>query len=64
MFSDLEELSIQCPYCGETISLLLDIPSGSQSYYEDCSVCCSPIYVQIEVDENDQAHVACKRDED
>jgi len=35
----------QCPYCWEEISMLLD-PSTSQTYVEDCEVCCNPIKVQ------------------
>ncbi|MBL7472957.1 CPXCG motif-containing cysteine-rich protein [Robertkochia sediminum] len=34
----------QCPYCWETISMLLD-PSQSESYVEDCEVCCNPITI-------------------
>ncbi|AWX43959.1 hypothetical protein HME9304_00958 [Flagellimonas maritima] len=34
----------QCPYCWEEISFLLDT-SISQTYVEDCEVCCNPIEV-------------------
>ncbi|MBX2827927.1 MAG: CPXCG motif-containing cysteine-rich protein [Flavobacteriaceae bacterium] len=34
----------QCPYCWESVSMLLD-PSVSTSYIEDCEVCCNPIQV-------------------
>ncbi|WP_010521575.1 CPXCG motif-containing cysteine-rich protein [Aquimarina agarivorans] len=33
----------QCPYCWETISMLLDPSVASQTYVEDCEVCCNPI---------------------
>lgn len=33
-----------CPYCGEQISMLLDL-TESQSYVEDCEVCCNPIQI-------------------
>lgn len=36
-----------CPYCGEPLSLLIDRSAGSQTYVEDCSVCCQPIVVQV-----------------
>ncbi|MAZ72295.1 MAG: CPXCG motif-containing cysteine-rich protein [Flavobacteriaceae bacterium] len=36
----------QCPYCWEEISMLLD-PSVSQTYVEDCEVCCNPITVSV-----------------
>lgn len=34
-----------CPYCGEEITLLLDLSVESQTYIEDCSVCCQPMSV-------------------
>lgn len=37
----------QCPYCWETISMLLDV-SASQTYVEDCEVCCNPMQVTAE----------------
>ncbi|NND16728.1 MAG: CPXCG motif-containing cysteine-rich protein [Eudoraea sp.] len=37
----------QCPYCWEEISMLLD-PSVSQTYVEDCEVCCNPIELIVE----------------
>lgn len=39
----LDEKQIQCPYCGERISVLVDHSSGSATYIEDCQVCCRPI---------------------
>lgn len=33
----------QCPYCWETISMLLDSSVSKQTYVEDCEVCCNPI---------------------
>lgn len=31
-----------CPHCWQEISMLLD-PAYSQTYVEDCEVCCNPI---------------------
>lgn len=42
-----EEVTITCPYCSESISLLIDCTGGDQTYVEDCSVCCQPIVVRI-----------------
>ena len=47
----LDSQDIECPYCGEVISLLLDTSAGSQRYIEDCHVCCRPITVVLDVDE-------------
>lgn len=43
----MTEHFFQCPYCWEEISVLLD-PSVSQSYVEDCEVCCNPIDISVE----------------
>jgi transcription elongation factor Elf1 len=40
-----------CPWCGERISMLLDLSAGGQDYIEDCEVCCAPIIVRFEVEE-------------
>ena len=39
----LEERDIQCPYCGEQISVLVDPSEAGAEYVEDCQVCCRPI---------------------
>ncbi len=44
------EKSVQCPYCGESIELLIDLSVPQQSYTEDCQVCCRPIIVSVDVD--------------
>lgn len=41
---------ITCPYCGESIEILVDDSAGSQQYVEDCQVCCRPIVVTVAVD--------------
>lgn len=46
----LEEYPVICPYCAETITLVIDPSAGQQSYVEDCFVCCQPIVVTVETD--------------
>ena len=41
---------VLCPYCGEPITLMLDLSVEEQSYIEDCSVCCQPITVSYAAD--------------
>jgi|TARA_R110000868_G_C10638852_1_gene743939 hypothetical protein len=38
----------QCPYCWEDISMLLDSSIRKQTYIEDCEVCCNPIEITPE----------------
>jgi hypothetical protein len=44
-----EERAVQCPYCGETIDILLDTSVLQQNYIEDCQVCCRPITIDVTV---------------
>ena len=42
---DQEEHFFDCPFCGKSISILLDLSVPAQSYIEDCEVCCRPIEI-------------------
>jgi transcription elongation factor Elf1 len=40
------EKKFKCPFCFEKISMILDLSEeGTQSYIEDCEVCCRPIQI-------------------
>ena len=39
----LSEKTVCCPYCGESIKVLIDASELGQQYIEDCQVCCKPI---------------------
>jgi hypothetical protein len=39
------DVEVTCPHCWETITLYIDLSVESQSYVEDCSVCCQPMTV-------------------
>lgn len=46
----LDEETIQCPYCWERFTLLVDASEGEeQSFVYDCEVCCRPIDVQVRI---------------
>ena len=45
----LEERPITCPYCGETVTVMIDCSAGDQRYVEDCFVCCQPIELSVTV---------------
>jgi hypothetical protein len=53
----LSPVAIQCPYCGESIEILIDASIPSQRYIEDCQVCCRPITLSVEVDEEGEPRV-------
>ena len=49
----MNEHVFQCPYCWEEISMLLDASVNSQTYIEDCEVCCNPIELYVRFEENE-----------
>lgn len=53
---------IGCPYCGESIELIIDTSVERQSYIEDCPVCCRPIDVEVSIDEHAQIELRCSTD--
>ena len=46
---ELLERTVSCPYCGETLDVLLDPSVPRQEYIEDCQVCCRPIVFDVTV---------------
>ena len=55
---------ISCPYCGESIDLLIDDSASEQDYYEDCSVCCRPIRIQLNIDVEGDCQIVVLRDDE
>jgi len=45
----IEEVTIHCPYCGESFTTIADGSAGDQAYIEDCQVCCRPIECRLTV---------------
>ncbi|MFV1873411.1 MAG: CPXCG motif-containing cysteine-rich protein [Oleiphilus sp.] len=45
--NELLETDIDCPYCGEKISVVVEVLDENQEYIEDCQVCCRPITFDI-----------------
>lgn len=59
----LPSVTVHCPYCGESIELLVDDSVEHQGYIEDCPVCCRPIEVTVRLEEGaPQVHVAADSD--
>ncbi len=42
-----------CPFCGEEISVLLDLSVSNQTFIEDCEVCCRPIEIKYFCEANE-----------
>jgi hypothetical protein len=48
---NIVEYFFSCPYCWEEISMVLDTSVSSQTYVEDCEVCCHPIELRYTVED-------------
>jgi transcription elongation factor Elf1 len=57
----LSEERARCPFCGEAISVLVDLSVTEQSYIEDCQVCCRPMQISVDVENGElqSLHVDC-----
>jgi hypothetical protein len=60
----LPGVTVLCPYCGEAIELLLDASAGPQAYIEDCPVCCRPVRVDVDVDDDGTARASVRGEND
>lgn len=50
MINVFEERFFGCPYCGESNALTLDYTAGlTQELVVDCTVCCRPIELTVEL---------------
>jgi transcription elongation factor Elf1 len=49
-----------CPYCGEEISMVLDLSVRRQTYVEDCEVCCNPIEINYSVEDDTLSRFTAK----
>ena len=43
----IEDVEVECPYCGELFAIEVDTGQGSYTTTEDCAVCCRPISFNI-----------------
>ena len=53
MDARLIDRRIRCPFCSERMDIVIDPSAGSQSYIEDCQVCCQPMQISFTVDGDD-----------
>ena len=57
-----ESVRVRCPYCGERFEALVDASAGEADYIEDCPVCCRPIELHLQVDD-ESTHLEASRDD-
>lgn len=51
----IEDVEVECPYCGEIFGILVDTCHGSLEMIEDCSVCCRPIQLSLRFEDGELA---------
>lgn len=59
-----ELASVQCPYCWETIELVVDCSVDEQEYTEDCSVCCRPMIITVLAAEGQLQSIEARSEDD
>ena len=57
-----EEAEITCPFCGEPLTILLDLSIPRQDYIEDCQVCCQPIRIAYSSEEGVLINLEAQQD--
>lgn len=55
------EHAFHCPYCLAPISMLLDPSIEAQTYVEDCEVCCSPIEIRYQIQDEEVVMFSAER---
>lgn len=48
----LDAKKVRCPFCGERFETYADASGGDAEYVEDCPVCCRPITMRMETDDD------------
>jgi hypothetical protein len=59
----LESFKVHCPYCGEVIEIDVEPLEESQTFIEDCTVCCHPIQYEASTNAEGDVEVTAKRSE-
>jgi len=49
----LQWIDVECPHCGENFEVVVDPQEAGQDMVQDCQVCCRPIELSVEVEEDD-----------
>ena len=57
-----EEAEITCPFCWETLTILVDLSIPEQDYIEDCQVCCQPIRIRYNSENEELCNLQATQD--
>lgn len=63
MLSAEEDCFINCPFCLESIGVRIDRTGGqNQLLTYDCEVCCRPITLQVEINDDGNINIVTERE--
>ncbi len=54
-------VDVVCPYCGEIVTVHVELGRRVQNYHEDCEVCSRPMQVDLRFDRNYNCDVQVAR---
>ena len=60
--SNLDQVQIRCPYCGEQFEIQVEVADDDQDYVEDRTVCCRPIALHVARDDDGSPSVSVARE--
>lgn len=55
---------VQCPYCWQKVAFMIDVAYPHQEMIEDCSRCCSPIVLDVRMDDEGKITVYGQSEDD
>ena len=61
---ELRSADVYCPYCGESVELLVDCSVTRQEYIEDCEVCCRPMNLIVTIARDGTPMVEARHEDD
>jgi transcription elongation factor Elf1 len=62
--NELLEKNVYCPYCGEQISVVIEVLDENQESIEDCQVCCRPITFDVMMANDGQVSISVRSEND
>lgn len=60
----LDEVAVQCPYCGTPFSIEAEPAMAAQRFIEDCPACCSAIEFELDMNSDGSWRLSARRDDD
>ncbi|OGI19775.1 MAG: hypothetical protein A3B68_08160 [Candidatus Melainabacteria bacterium RIFCSPHIGHO2_02_FULL_34_12] len=63
MLSAEEDCFINCPFCLESIAVRIDRTGGQNQFLTyDCEVCCRPITLQVEINDDGNINIMTEKE--